>query len=462
MWAMWRMLSQPFRGSSPGATTVEYLVVTGLISFVAVAGFNHYGKSIHQEMKNEARYIEGDGLPKAADILGDLGGIPGAVCNIGEVCAKDSNLCFAAGTLVSTEDGDRPIETLEVGERVWSRDEQTGRVELRPIVQTIVTHGQAVIDLEVGGPRSESEHLSVTPSHPFWAEGKGWVAAAELSADALWSPSGALVATPLATNPGLTTVYNLEVAEFHTYFVGRSHAWVHNACKPTTPTTPLEDCLNTKTDSGAQIRNTPNGTAVCNDYVNRLAACGQSQLCKQVQLTIAKCAAEGNNRQGCNNKIWGQVGEDLGAKKARQDGLDTITSKDWPKINPMKNNGFDDVRIDANGNVYIVEYKGNTAGLSSGQMEQQWVNDKLTEIEDWMDANPNGDDFDKVKEVYDKIKAAQAAGKLYGVLYKTTPDPNQPNTDTVATKGWKYTKNGSGAATSTNCKALGASSPPCP
>src|SRR5260221_3173553 len=31
--------------------------------------------------------------------------------------------CFAPGTLVSTEEGDRSIETIQVGERVWTRME---------------------------------------------------------------------------------------------------------------------------------------------------------------------------------------------------------------------------------------------------------------------------------------------------------------------------------------------------
>jgi hypothetical protein len=30
--------------------------------------------------------------------------------------------------------------------------------------------------------------------------------------------------------PDVRTVYNLEVAEFHTYFVGAAQLWVHNAC----------------------------------------------------------------------------------------------------------------------------------------------------------------------------------------------------------------------------------------
>ena len=31
------------------------------------------------------------------------------------------------------------------------------------------------------------------------------------------------------------TVYNFEVEDFHTYYVGESSVLVHNACKPTSP-----------------------------------------------------------------------------------------------------------------------------------------------------------------------------------------------------------------------------------
>jgi Flp pilus assembly pilin Flp len=463
-WALWRLLSRPFRGSARGATTIEYLVVTGLVSFVAIAGFTRFGKSLRKELKAEAGYIEGKGLPKAGDILGDLGGMPGAACDINGFCPKDSNLCFGAGTLVSTEAGDRPIESLKVGDLVWSRDEHTGRVELRPIERTFVTHQQSVIDLEVQSSFAASEHLSVTPSHRFWAGGRGWVAAAELAADPLWSPGGALTATPLSTQPALITVYNLEVAEFHTYFVGRSHVWVHNACPQTNPTTtPLQACLDTKLSNGTTIGSTANGTAHCNEYLSKVAACGSNQLCKQVEMAATKCIASGalKTRDACRNKFWGEVGEQMGAQKAEQQGLEQITSDPWREINPMGNTGIDDVRIDADGNVYIVEYKGNNADLNPGQMTQTWVDTKLREIENWLNARKNVQDgkYRQVEEIYNKILQAKAQDKLYGVLYKTKPDPNQTNTEAVATKGWTY---GSSGGATTNCSFPGASSPPCP
>jgi Tfp pilus assembly protein PilV len=135
--------------------------------------------------------------------------------------------CFAAGTLVFTEQGDRPIESIAQGDRVWSRDPLSGGLALKTVLQTFA-HDSYVIDL-VTADASHSEHLTVTPNHPFWVEGAGWVEAVSLGETAqLWTPVGALTAHAAASWGERTKVYNLEVADSHTYFVGALHAWVHN------------------------------------------------------------------------------------------------------------------------------------------------------------------------------------------------------------------------------------------
>ena len=42
--------------------------------------------------------------------------------------------------------------------------------------------------------------------------------------------------------------------------------------------------------------------------------------------------------------------------------------------------GFDDIRVDANGDTWIVEYKGGTATLSDGQMGSAWVKGNITRL----------------------------------------------------------------------------------
>ncbi|MBI2566787.1 MAG: Hint domain-containing protein [Candidatus Schekmanbacteria bacterium] len=141
-------------------------------------------------------------------------------------------LCFAAGTLVVTETGPRPIEQIAVGERVWSRDEATGETGWHAVVNRFVTPDQPVIQISLAAESGGDETLRVTAEHPFWVEGRGWVAAQELEAgnELLSAHGGWLRVTGGTWVPATATVYNLEVADHHTYFVGRGGAWVHNSC----------------------------------------------------------------------------------------------------------------------------------------------------------------------------------------------------------------------------------------
>ncbi len=68
-------------------------------------------------------------------------------------------------------------------------------------------------------------------------EGKGWVEASALHAGmTIWFANGTKGTVEDISNEGLeepVTVYNFEVADFHTYFVGESGVLVHNTCPET-------------------------------------------------------------------------------------------------------------------------------------------------------------------------------------------------------------------------------------
>ncbi|WP_433946887.1 Hint domain-containing protein [Paenibacillus sp. SN-8-1] len=42
--------------------------------------------------------------------------------------------CFTAGTKVLTDVGEKPIEEIEVGDKVLSKNEETGEVEYKEVV----------------------------------------------------------------------------------------------------------------------------------------------------------------------------------------------------------------------------------------------------------------------------------------------------------------------------------------
>ena len=232
-----RKLLAAFRGSDSGQSLVEYLIVVGTCALVGIAAFTRYGQALKSDLSADAKHIEGDGLPNTGGLLSMLGvdynEIPGW-------CVKP-NYCFAAGTPVQSEAGDRPIESIRIGDRIWARDIETGAIALRPVVNTYRTARVPVVDLQLSAGLDVREHLRVTRNHLFWVEGRGWVQAQALGASALWSMDARLSANLLELSDEPTTVYNLEVSEFHSYFVGHSHVLVHNgdptsAACPTTPT----------------------------------------------------------------------------------------------------------------------------------------------------------------------------------------------------------------------------------
>ena len=76
-----------------------------------------------------------------------------------------------------TEEGDKPIEDVTVGDYVWAWDEATGTTELKQVVETYVNETSELTHIFVNG-----EEIVATPTHPFYCPVKGWTDAAHLRA----------------------------------------------------------------------------------------------------------------------------------------------------------------------------------------------------------------------------------------------------------------------------------------
>ena len=89
--------------------------------------------------------------------------------------------------------------------------------------------------MTVENAEGEQETIDSTPEHPFYVEGLGWVEASSLHAGmTIWFANGTKGTVEDISNEGLeepVTVYNFEVKDFHTYFVGECGVLVHNTCK---------------------------------------------------------------------------------------------------------------------------------------------------------------------------------------------------------------------------------------
>ena len=126
--------------------------------------------------------------------------------------------CFCAGTPLRTMFGSKPIEEIQAGEWIVSRDESNpdGLLMAKQVEEVFVRTGR-VWHLHVGG-----QLIRTTGEHPFYVKGRGWVAALELlPGDLLATEDGQWVPVEEVYDTGeYETVYNLRVADFHTYFVG--------------------------------------------------------------------------------------------------------------------------------------------------------------------------------------------------------------------------------------------------
>jgi len=141
----------------------------------------------------------------------------------------DLDDCFIAGTLVATEDGNMPIEEIEIGDYVWAWDEETGEVSLKRVVETYINETVELVHVFVSG-----EEITTTTEHPFYLPVKGWIPASELAAgDALLLLNGEYavveaVHQELLEEPVKT--YNFQVEGWHTYYVSALGVLVHNSC----------------------------------------------------------------------------------------------------------------------------------------------------------------------------------------------------------------------------------------
>jgi hypothetical protein len=146
-----------------------------------------------------------------------------------EAALVEAAVCFVAGTSVATPDGAVAIEDLDVGDLVLSRDPDTGKQDYKQVLRRFVTPDRSVLSIHLRNAQAVDSTIEVTGEHPFWVTERGWVVARALHPGDLLSTSTSDVLEVVESAEGRrATVYNVEVADFHTYFAGDDGAWVHN------------------------------------------------------------------------------------------------------------------------------------------------------------------------------------------------------------------------------------------
>jgi len=87
--------------------------------------------------------------------------------------------CFVAGTKVQTDEGEN-IEDVQVGDRVLSKDEDTGEVGYKEVTATFNHETDEIYTIHV-----EDQTIESTYNHPFYVKDKGWTFAKDLKVEDL-------------------------------------------------------------------------------------------------------------------------------------------------------------------------------------------------------------------------------------------------------------------------------------
>jgi len=147
-----------------------------------------------------------------------IGGIGGAM---------NPSFCFVAGTTVLTTLGKKAIESIQIGDTIPCVDHITGEAAEKRVVTTTVNKVNRLIELDIDG-----EIIQCTETYPFQVKGKGWIDACNLSpGDVIYTKdwnTATVKSVDLLELDEFVEVFNFEVEDCHTYFVGNTFVLTHN------------------------------------------------------------------------------------------------------------------------------------------------------------------------------------------------------------------------------------------
>ncbi|MCO7227503.1 polymorphic toxin-type HINT domain-containing protein [Pleionea sp. CnH1-48] len=141
--------------------------------------------------------------------------------------------CFVAGTQVLTESGYKNIEDIELGEKLWAKNTDTGEQDWKPVTRLFVEPGRGIYEIKLIGQDGFIQKIEATDDHPFYVVGKGWKQTLELDiGDRIETDGyGEMRVLHVLDEKRSDVTYNFTVADFHTYYVTKRNVLVHNCNK---------------------------------------------------------------------------------------------------------------------------------------------------------------------------------------------------------------------------------------
>jgi RHS repeat-associated protein len=146
--------------------------------------------------------------------------------------------CFVGDTPVLMCDGEtKPIEEVKAGDWVWSKDAVTKDEGCFEVTHVHTNELPGVYELTLEDEDTGArDTVRVSGAHPFMTPGATQRIVEDLDLGDVVGARSEKILRLVGKRwfgKGQWRVYNLTIASFHTYFVGKSHIWVHNTSVPT-------------------------------------------------------------------------------------------------------------------------------------------------------------------------------------------------------------------------------------
>ena len=136
------------------------------------------------------------------------------------------HICFEKGTMVYAKSGLVPIESIQIGDSVYTYNQDKDFIELEKVLNTMKRNTGEIYEIT-----TVDQKINVTAEHPFFVEGKGWTTVKELKVgDRFKTIDGKSIEeiNTISTASRAIMVYNIEVDGNHNYFVTSGNILVHN------------------------------------------------------------------------------------------------------------------------------------------------------------------------------------------------------------------------------------------
>ncbi len=136
--------------------------------------------------------------------------------------------CFLPGTLIYTPNGYKKIEDIEIGDKVYSYNEDTQKVEIDTVGEAFAHPFEEIYDVTI----NDSTVMHITWNHKVYDPiSKKWKIFAEFKVgDYLLDDKGKLLKiSDIQKRMDSFIVYNFRVRKNHNYYVTNDNVLVHNA-----------------------------------------------------------------------------------------------------------------------------------------------------------------------------------------------------------------------------------------